>query len=266
MELSNRLQAVADMVTKGNCVADIGCDHGYVAIYLITEKIAPKVVAMDVNRGPLDRAREHIREQSFENKIETRLSDGAKALQINKNSSENTVSLEVDTILIAGMGGRLIQKILTDSMDKIKLAKEVILQPQSDIGNVRKFLEQQGFAMVEENMIYEEGKYYPMMKIVPLHKKNKVEMEMFYQSEPVNTYSELHREVFYQYGYLLLQSKNLVLKQYLEVSKGKIEQILTQIESMDDLVESTRRRVQELKKELEMVQLALTFYEMQAKL
>ena len=62
MELSKRLHMVASMVEKGSIPADVGCDHGYVAVYLIREGVCPRVFAMDVNEGPLERAREHVEE------------------------------------------------------------------------------------------------------------------------------------------------------------------------------------------------------------
>ncbi len=76
MELSKRLHMVASMVEKGSIPADVGCDHGYVAIYLIQNGISPHVFAMDVNEGPLERAREHVEEYGLAAYIDVRLSDG----------------------------------------------------------------------------------------------------------------------------------------------------------------------------------------------
>ena len=76
MELSARLKAVAGMVTKGNRVCDVGCDHGYISIYLVKNGVSPYVYAMDVNKGPLLRAKEHILDYGYTDKIETILSDG----------------------------------------------------------------------------------------------------------------------------------------------------------------------------------------------
>ena len=102
MELSKRLAAVAAMVTKGNIVCDVGCDHGYVSIYLVREKISPRVIAMDVRPGPLAQAKEHILMYGLSDYIETRLSDGVDALNEG----------EADTLILAGMGGRLMEGIL----------------------------------------------------------------------------------------------------------------------------------------------------------
>ena len=151
MQLSKRLQAVADMVTKGYRTADIGCDHGYIAIYLIESGISPLVIAMDINQGPLDQAKENIYKAGYTRQIEVRHSDGANQLMEN----------EVDSIICAGMGGRLTIRIIQADLSKLYNIKELILQPQSEIHLVRRFLSENGFMIVSENMIYEDGKYYP---------------------------------------------------------------------------------------------------------
>ena len=130
MELSDRLQAVANMVTPGNKVADVGCDHAYISIYLVKNKISDKVIAMDVNQGPLNIARTNISKEGFSDKIETRLSNGLLKLSPN----------EADSIIIAGMGGGLTCKILQEGIDKLDGVKELILQPQSELDLVRKLL------------------------------------------------------------------------------------------------------------------------------
>ena len=74
--LSKRMHAVASLVTPGNSVCDVGCDHGFIPIYLVKQGIAPKALAMDVNEGPLRQAKEHIAAFGLESYIETRISDG----------------------------------------------------------------------------------------------------------------------------------------------------------------------------------------------
>lgn len=106
MELSKRLKAVAGLVTEGASVADIGTDHGYVPIWLIQSGRATKVIAMDVNEGPLERARGHIRSKRLENVIFTRKSDGLQALHVG----------EADT-MIAAEGGGLVIRILENSSE-----------------------------------------------------------------------------------------------------------------------------------------------------
>ena len=81
MQLSLRLSAIADLVTEGNRLVDVGCDHGYLPVYLIQQKKIPSAIAMDVRKGPLSRAQEHIRQYGLEEYIQTRLSDGLEGLK-----------------------------------------------------------------------------------------------------------------------------------------------------------------------------------------
>lgn len=192
VEISARLKALADMVTPGNRVCDVGCDHGYLSIYLVQKKISPRVIAMDVRTGPLSRCTEHVMQYGLEQYIEQRLSDGLEALAPG----------EADTVVCAGMGGRLMQAILTRQQETAKSLKELILQPQSEVMAFREFLRSQGYRTVEENMIEEEGKFYPMMKVVP-------------GETPIPCENPLY-DIF---GELLLKEANPVLQRFLEYRK-----------------------------------------------
>lgn len=154
--LSRRLRMLADMVTPGNRVADVGCDHAFLSIYLVQAGICPRALAMDVRSGPLAAAREHVAECGLGSYIDLRLSDGLAACGPG----------EADTVVCAGMGGRLMERILTQGMDRAREMKEVILQPQSELPRFRAFLREAGFAVVEEDAVFEEGKYYFAMKAV----------------------------------------------------------------------------------------------------
>lgn len=154
--LSKRLRMLADMVTPGNRVADVGCDHAFLSIYLVQAGICPRALAMDVRTGPLAAAREHVAEWGLGSYIDLRLSDGLAACGPG----------EADAVVCAGMGGRLMERILTQGMNRAREMKEVILQPQSELPRFRAFLRETGFAVVEEDAVYEEGKYYFAMKAV----------------------------------------------------------------------------------------------------
>ena len=156
MELSKRLQAVADLVSEGLVVADVGTDHGYIPIYLIETKKSPKAFAMDVNKGPLLRAKEHIAEHGLETRIETRLSDGVRALQKG----------ECDCVVVAGMGGALTIKIMEEGKDIFRNLIEFVLQPQSELQKVRAYLCENAYFIAEENMVLEDGKFYPMFRVI----------------------------------------------------------------------------------------------------
>lgn len=102
MQLSLRLSAIAGLVTRGNRLVDVGCDHGYLPVSLYLDGKIPGAIAMDVRKGPLSRAQEHISQYGLDAYIETRLSDGLEALKPG----------EGDTLVIAGMGGPLMERIL----------------------------------------------------------------------------------------------------------------------------------------------------------
>ena len=153
INLSKRMAAVAGLVPFGVNACDIGCDHGFVAIYLVREGICPKVIAMDINKGPLSRAKEHIESAGLSSYIETRLSDGMEKLDIG----------EAECVIAAGMGGRLVVKILEDHPEKRESLRYLVLQPQSELAFVRAYLRRQGFVIRKEDMVFEDGKFYPMM-------------------------------------------------------------------------------------------------------
>ena len=229
MQISKRLEAVAGMVTSGSFLADIGTDHGYIPIYLIEHKRIPKAIAMDVNRGPLEKAKEHIMQAGLQDKIETRLSDGLEKLKPD----------EAESILIAGMGGPLTVRILSDGAGKLGACRELILQPQSDLDAVREYLHRTGFVIVQEEMVFEEGKYYPMMKAV--HGENTDD-----------------RKIWFLYGRLLLENRHPVLESYLQKEYDSCCKLLEKLSKTATEVSS--RRCEELLEKKHLIEEALAFY------
>ncbi len=170
MQLSERMQRLAALVTAGNRLADVGTDHGYIPIALVQEGKIPSALAMDINQGPLARAEAHIRQAGLSTYIKTRLSDGL--LELRKD--------EADTVLAAGMGGMLILRILDGGGHCLRGIKELILQPQSDIPKVRKRLAESGWQIIDEDIAFEDGKYYPMMKAVHGQERSLSSAELYY--------------------------------------------------------------------------------------
>lgn len=231
--LSDRLGAIAALVTPGNRVCDVGCDHAYVPIYLISQGISPYVLAMDVREGPLKAAREHIREYGFEAYIDTRISDGLSSFEDG----------EADTLICAGMGGRLMMDILEKDSAKTASFRELILQPQSELQQFRQFLRIQGYMIEKENMIEEDGKFYPMMRAV------KDENETLTQGESFER--DWRRQMEDRYGPLLIRNRHPVLGRYLRWEKGIYEGILNQLKHQDMSKEELRDRYEEVGSKLD---------------
>lgn len=226
IQLSKRLQAVAELAagrmehggrsvaevperTKTpqiKCVADVGTDHGYLPIWLVEQGIADKAIAMDVRTGPLQRAQEHIREHQLGAYIETRLSDGLAALHRD----------EAQVIVIAGMGGATMSGILEAGQAVISPDTILVLQPQSELYEFRRYLVTHGFRLLSEDMVEEDGKYYPMMKV-----QKGLKAPLSYTEEEL------------RYGPLLLEERHPVLKEFLLWQLKQKERILEQIRSSD---------------------------------
>ena len=230
MQLSKRLSSVAWMVTVGNCLADVGTDHGYVPIYLYERNRIPRAIAMDVNKGPLERAKVHIEEYGFQEAIKTRLSDGLAALNAG----------EADSVVIAGMGGPLMIRILSAYPEVTASLKELILQPQSEISEVRIWLYEQGYEIVEEHMVYEDGKYYPMFKAVKTSEGKKLS-DLEYKFGRLEVLKE--KDVLKAFLQREVSGKNAILeklsKEQTEKSLGRIEEIkalITDFERMLSLL------------------------------
>ena len=242
MQLSLRLSAIADMVTTGNRLVDVGCDHGYLPVYLIQQKKIPSAIAMDVRKGPLSRAKEHIRQYGLEEYIQTRLSDGL----------ENLKAGEGDTLVIAGMGGPLMERILTDGQSVRDSFSELILQPQSDIPHFRRFIQSQGWKIVEEKMVEEEGKFYPMMRVVRTCPEGDGNENLVSEAAPY-TLEEAS-------GKFLLNEHNPVLYRYLLREERIRADILKQLQAAPQ-AEAVTARIREVKEEAQLIKAALAEYE-----
>ena len=269
MQISKRLEAVASFVEQGSVIADVGCDHGYIPIYLYQKGMIPKAIAMDVNKGSLEKAKEHIRAEKLSGKIATRLGNGLAPLEPG----------ETDTVVIAGMGGDLICKILKAKPEFLIEGKELILQPQSEWFKVRQILKEYRYQIEKEWFLKEDGKYYVIIKAEPgwtqpqrmKHKQPSIHEYMKEIADiPANqTVAKTEMEGIYeQYGKHLIETKNPVLIEYLEKEIAKKEQIAADlkqsIKKMGNIEESEKisgkdraniikrqRRYQELQKEIE---------------
>jgi len=153
IQLSERLKIIADNIFNGKTMADIGTDHGFLPLYLWQNKICRKMIMTDVSSGSLAKAEENVRRYCAENGVaktpfEFRLGDGLSVIKPG----------EVRSIVIAGMGGVLISKILGACPKKTISFDTYILQPRNGVGKLRFWLEVAGFTIVSEYLA-REGKY-----------------------------------------------------------------------------------------------------------
>lgn len=265
IQLSKRLQAVADLLTEADqkcvipCVADVGTDHGYIPIYLVEKGICKRAIAMDIRKGPLQRAIEHIEEHQLKAYIETRLSDGVAALK----------EAEADAIVIAGMGGATMQHILEAGMKVIAPGMILVLQPQSEVAEFRQYLQEHGFELLAEDMVCEDGKFYPMMKVRCVKKHEQAETEwVLSEHEKVQTDSiwclgettAEQKQIFMLYGPMLLQQRHPVLKEFLLWQQDQMHKILTNLKQKG-ASDKRNSRVKEIEAELTMIARALKMYE-----
>ena len=200
MELSKRLFAVAAMVSPCEKMADIGTDHGYVPIWLLQNGLISSAIAMDVNKGPLARAKENRDRYGFTDVMELRLSNGFEKLK----------SGEGDSVLIAGMGGPLMIRIIEEGRQNASAIQTWVLQPQSEIPSVRRYLHEHHFDIIEEIMLKDEGKYYMAMKAVPGEAAPWTNIE-------------------YLFGKYLLEMKNPVLEEFIHKEMDVYERIQKQL-------------------------------------
>lgn len=264
MDLSRRLAKVADLVLPAVTLADIGCDHGYLSVYLVQSKRCEKVIAMDINKGPLQKARENILRYGCGDYIETRLSDGLHKL--NPGEAQGCVC--------AGMGGPLALQILWNDRDKVKDMTQIILQPQSELWLVRRTLKKWGFVIEKEDMEIEDGKYYFMMRIRPGNdlcmdappEENASLFEAGFDTpeaaEPVRIISEesIANGAYELFSKDLLEARHPVLKEYILKEEKRLTEVYGALCRQEDSVKCRERR-EHIETELAICGWALGLYE-----
>lgn len=157
MELAKRLAALAEYVPAGSIVADIGTDHAYLPVFLVKSGICPRVIATDIKAGPFCSADRQVKEHGLRNKIDLRLGDGLKTLQPG----------EAQVLVLSGMGGNTIRHILAQSPDVLNRVDRLILQPMADPGDLRSWLAVNGWMILDEKLVEEDGRIYVVMVAEP---------------------------------------------------------------------------------------------------
>ena len=225
-----RLEEIIKLVEKNSIVADIGTDHGIVPYELVKSAKAKKVIASDISEKSLDKLREKLDYLDEPEKIVLNVSDGL----------DNLNEYQVDTIIISGMGGNLIVDILNKNLDIAKSANYLILGANNSLALLRKFLHENSFEIIEEVDLFENDKYYQIIKA-------KVGKQLF-----VNEYE-------YEFGKYLIDNKSEYLKKYINQQIENKNNILSNLsdknsDSVKSAIDNINVEVNELEKVLDKIE------------
>lgn len=212
--MEERLAQLAAMVDQGARIADIGTDHAYLPIELVNTGKVSFAIASDVAKGPLKNAKNDIEQAGLQEKISARLGSGLVTIK-----EED----QIDTVIIAGMGGKLMVELLQEAKQRGELYPTLILEPNVGEPNVRKWLEENNYQIIQEKIIEVSGHIYELIKAVHSEKEYKL------TSKEIN------------FGPLLLQEKS-------EIFKRKWQNQLTyQKKLIDNLNKAKNKDIEKVK-------------------
>ena len=194
LKLSPRLQMAADMVRPGKTVCDVGTDHAYLPSYLILNGICTQAVASDIGDGPLENAAKTVRAYGLSDKISLRLSDGLW----------NIGEKDADDVVLCGMGGELMVRIIDETPWLRNENKHLVCQPMSHAEDLRRFFSENGFSIEKETACEDSGRVY-------------IAISAHYTGKTEN-----YPAGFIYYGMLPVESDNLA-RAYVEKQAQRIE-------------------------------------------
>lgn len=220
MKISNRLMEIVNFVPKNSIVADIGTDHGQIPIYLILNKLSKKVIATDISRGSLQKTIDYVAGLKLENHIESRLGDGLDPIK----------PFEIDTVIMAGMGGILIRDILEKNKEVRDSINNFIFQPMIASKELREYLLNNHFEIIDEGLVKEDNKFY----------------EIIYAKRGLGFIEEdIHLEI----GRKLIDKNHPLLGEFLQYKIDVGKSIMAKLG--DTVTEKTEERRKELEKSIE---------------
>lgn len=227
MKLTKRLEKIASLVSKNIVLADIGTDHGYIPISLLESGVIKEAILSDINKGPLNNAREEIKRRKLEDFTDLRLGSGVSILKAN----------EVDEIIIAGMGGILISQIIEDGFEVCKSAEKLILQPMQAPEELRKYLYENGFEIIDEHIVNEEFRIYEIIEAKFSERKRIIK-----------------DEIYYEFPEKLIERKEPLIKELIEKKIRECDSILEKIGNVEgDSIE--KRKFEVCKKREKLIEL-----------
>lgn len=231
-KLSNRLATVAKYIPKGSRMADIGSDHAYLPCFAVLTGKAVFAIAGEVADGPFQSAQSQVELQALSDKISVRKGDGLEVL----------LPGEVDTITIAGMGGTLIANILNAGKEKLKNVKRLILQPNISAISIRIWLLENGWELIGEEILEEDGKIYEVL--------------IAEQGEPLKPYVGKDRDSTLLMGPFLMEKHTEAFRKKWNNEAQTWKKILKNLQSASETRENLLKR-EELTKKITMVEEAL---------
>ena len=217
------------MTPRCDKVADIGTDHAYVPVALVSFGICERAVAADIGKGPLERARTCIEGALLADRIETRLSDGLKAIEKD----------EVQCAVITGMGGRTIIGILEETDAASIGIENIVISPQSEAEKVREYLYGRGYVLTDEALVREDEKYYPVMVLRVPGGDDETKYDKAYSGYD----GKLSRDILFRYGPLIIKEGAEELTSFLAREKEMYGNIL---EKLSGGQEKRREEIQTL--------------------
>lgn len=225
MELSKRLQFIADHIDRCKTIIDVGTDHGYIPIYSVKNNLCEKAIASDINKDPVKKAEMNAALEGVKSSVEVRLGGGLEVINIG----------EAEAVVIAGMGGNLIRDILEKDIEKTASFKYLILQPAQNPEVLREYLYNNGYEIMEEDLCLDEGIYYELFKVKKSNKAEKVSLD----------------PIYYEISPRLLKDKNKLMFSYLESKEEKYSKILGFI---NDTSESALKRKEDIENKLKEIE------------
>ena len=208
--------------TKEYCLCDVGTDHAHIPIRLLMDGMIDRSIAMDVIEGPLEKARQNIALYGANDRIELRLSDGLDAYRAG----------EAEGLVIAGMGGRIMSRILLREPDKTLDFEEIVLQPQADPEYVRRAVRELGLFIDREEIVLEDNKYYPVMHVV--HEEQERPDWSLLGETADEEKNKLCLQAEDLFGPVLIRDRDDMLRSYLLWQKGVNDRILYSLGRAND--------------------------------
>ncbi|MGI5901723.1 MAG: tRNA (adenine(22)-N(1))-methyltransferase [Desulfitobacteriia bacterium] len=229
IKLGPRLEKIASFVPPGSLVGDIGTDHAYLLIYLLQKKVVSKAIGIEVHPGPYKAAVKNVRSYGLKDRIAIRFGDGLQPLEKG----------EIDTLVIAGIGGVNILDILQGNKEVMEGIKTLVLQPQSTEGNVRRNLLSLNWKLKGEDLVSEDNRIYTVLcfsategyKGRQIEERNKLLLEEFQCFlDSGEDLKDTIDKYIWQFGPLLLSKKEKLLYNLIEAEIVKNEKIIRDLE------------------------------------